>query len=420
MPVTKGYVAEGIDAMKLLLSAYACDPEQGSEPRIGWYFARSIARLGHEVWVVTHPRSEAAVTRALRDEPIPNLHIHFVPEPTVARRVPESSWMLLYVLWQRAAYRAAQALDKRIDFDVVHHVTWGSLQGGSALWRLGKPFIFGPVGGGQVAPRAFQRYFGPQWRREAMRSFVATYLLPYLPTVRNPVRHASLVLAANRETMAVVRRLGARRVELGLDVALPDEFIPQQYPKRKGNHEMTVVWVGRLLTRKALTLALEAIREVPQELPIRFRIVGGEVLGGEARKVMQQRELCGRVEHVGQVDWLEVKQIMCAGDAFLFTSLRDTTGAQILEAMGCGMPIIALDHQGARDMVQDRWGIRVPVQEPKDTVRCLANAVAKLYQEPELRESMGRHAWEAAKTHTWSRRALEMQRYYHEVVADSA
>ena len=60
----------------------------------------------------------------------------------------------------------------KVEFDIVHHVTWGSLHIGSQLWRLGKPFVFGPVGGGQVAPRGFSRYLRGGRTVEFIRSFV--------------------------------------------------------------------------------------------------------------------------------------------------------------------------------------------------------------------------------------------------------
>lgn len=39
--------------MKLLLSAYACELNTGSEPGVGWHWAAEVTRLGHEVWVLT-------------------------------------------------------------------------------------------------------------------------------------------------------------------------------------------------------------------------------------------------------------------------------------------------------------------------------------------------------------------------------
>ena len=208
--------------MKILLSAYSCDPELGTEERSGWYLATNLARLGHQVWVLTHPRGEPSVRRALENIETPNLTIIFVDQPPLADRLitGHSDWVFLYLIWQRHAYKVARKLDLEIDFDVVHHITWGSLKGGSLMWRLGKPFLFGPLGGCQVAPAEFRQYFKEHWRRESMRGFVTAKLLPYIPLTYEAVRKADLVLTTNQDTTAMARRLGARKVEYFLDSGL--------------------------------------------------------------------------------------------------------------------------------------------------------------------------------------------------------
>ena len=47
--------------MKILMSAYACEPNKGSEPGIGWQWAMETARLGHEVWVLTRANNRSAI-----------------------------------------------------------------------------------------------------------------------------------------------------------------------------------------------------------------------------------------------------------------------------------------------------------------------------------------------------------------------
>ena len=47
--------------MKVLLSAYACEPNKGSEPGVGWNWAIEIARLGHKVWVLTRANNQPSI-----------------------------------------------------------------------------------------------------------------------------------------------------------------------------------------------------------------------------------------------------------------------------------------------------------------------------------------------------------------------
>lgn len=403
--------------MKILLSAYGCDPKNGSEQRVGWNVAQALAERGHEVWVLTEPRGVGPAAEAIRQgETHPNLHLHFIGHTAIGRRLPASSWMLRYLAWQQAAYHAALVLSEGIDFDVVHHLTWSSLQGGSRLWRLDKPFVFGPVGGAQVAPGGFRRYFGARWWREEIRTMVARHALRLLPTVRGAAKQADVVLAANIETYEATRALGAR-VELCHEVALPDDYLSDEYPVRQSGETLEVVWIGRLMARKALRLAVEAISEVPDNVPVHLTIVGGEQLDPETTALIAERNLGSRVTHRGQVPWTEVRDILFSRDVMLFTSLRDTNGMQLLEAMGAGLPIVGLDHQGVGTLVTDSCGLRVPVSTPERVAKGLAQALVRLQEDPDLRQELGRGSWKEAHRHTWSARLDEFEQHYASVVS---
>jgi len=148
--------------------------------------------------------------------------------------------------------------------------------------------------------------------------------------------------------------------------------------------------------------------------PNRLTIVGDGPLARELPGWLKDLGLEDRVDWWGQVPWLEVKRAYMENDVLLFTSLRDTSGAQFLEAMAHGMPVIALDHHGAHDWIPDNAGIKVPVTNPKETVAGLAAAIDRLWREPELREQMGNAAYEYAKKQTWENRVREIAGLYEQ------
>ena len=159
-------------------------------------------------------------------------------------------------------------------------------------------------------------------------------------------------------------------------------------------------------------MALEALAS--SNTPNKLTIVGDGPLARELPGWLKNLGLEHRVDWWGQVPWLEVKRAYMENDVLLFTSLRDTSGAQFLEAMAHGMPVIALDHHGAHDWIPDNAGIKVPVTNPKETVAGLAAAIDRLWREPELREQMGNAAYEYAKKQTWENRVREIAGLYEQ------
>ena len=70
--------------MKILLSAYACEPRKGSEPGVGWSAALLLSDE-HDVWVLTRANNRAAIERELGRCPLPRLHFVYYDLPSWAR-----------------------------------------------------------------------------------------------------------------------------------------------------------------------------------------------------------------------------------------------------------------------------------------------------------------------------------------------
>ncbi|MGB7442806.1 MAG: glycosyltransferase [Coleofasciculaceae cyanobacterium] len=404
--------------MRVLLSAYECEPNRGREQGRGWNCALQMARLGHEVWVLTPLRNQEMIEPVLTLESLPNLRFVYVKDSVLIRRYikDKKGTILRYFLWQQQACKVALELDKEHNFDIVHHVTMGSLTGGSWLWRINKPFVFGPAGGGQVAPPAFKKYFLKGWKTEAIRSFIVKQLIPLNPFLVGTFSKTDLVLAANRDTVKLSQQLGTRRAELFFDAGLPEEYFPQQPPLRESTSpELRLLWVARMFPRKALLLALEGLGQVNRQVPFRLSIVGGGTQEASLPGWIKEFGLEGKVDFLGFLSWEEVKHQYLNNDVLLFTSLRDTGGAQLLEAMAQALPIITLNHHGAGDHVPEKAGIKLPVNQPQETVEALAKAVEYMHKNPEERLLMGKVGYEYAKTQTWTNKVQKISQLYEEV-----
>lgn len=406
--------------MRVLISAYACEPGAGSEGGHGWNYSSELAKVGHEVDAIIPTKWSAAVRGELACAPVENLVFHYVRERDWPMRL---GWTLgsavRYFLWQWDASTMARELEATHNFDVIHHVSYGTLLGGSFMWRLGKPFVFGPAGGGQTAPRAFLAYFGSFRRSEVLRTIVTKYLWRLDWPAIKTMRSASVVLASNRETARLAKRMGARRVESMLDVYLPDHLVPPTPVLRTPREPVRLLWVGRLLARKGQRLTVEALNLVPDSVPVELEIIGDGPVEGEFRHWLAEAVLVHPVKLRGRVPSSEVHRAYDSADLFIFTSLRDTVGIQLLEAMAHALPIITLDHQGAAELVPDEAGTKVPVTSRSQTRQGIADAIVKLAGSVDLRATMGAAAYRRALAFTLSRRIRDVEAIYVSVARDS-
>jgi glycosyltransferase involved in cell wall biosynthesis len=403
--------------MKLLVSAYACAPNRGSEPGFGWNWTLELAKLGHHIWCFTTPKGRAEILKEMQSHHDLKVSFIFVDVPAWLNYLYRFQPFVYvhYIVWQRMACRLAIKVDKKEDFDAILHCTLGSLQLGSAMWRLKKPLIFGPVGGGNFPPKAFRKYFFSYWKQEVVRRYTSNFLIAFNPDTKKAVRNSKLILSTNRETFEMAQRMGACRVENFLDSGLPENFFPKKIPDRKKNTTMKILWVGRIFARKGLPVVLEALSKVNPNVPFRLTILGDGNLGHLVPNWVKEFGLQEKVDWRGQVLWEEVKKAYLEHDLFMFCSLRDSFGMQFLEAMAYGLPIITLNHQGAGDNIPDTVGIKVQVTDPDETTSRLAQAVEFLFENPEQRDLMGKIGSEFARTHVWRLKAQRMADYFEQL-----
>jgi len=402
--------------MKLLLSSYACLPNSGSEPGIGWNWATHLADRGIDVTVLTRAESRPEIEAYQAKHPNPNLKFAYVRVPGKMIR-PATG--LHYAMWQWRAVKTAREMHRKNPFQLMHHVTYSSIHVPTQLWRLNIPSIFGPIGGGQTTPQSMLRYFGASKRSEVLRTLL-TRSLRFSPFHRHWMSKMTVIFAVNRDTFNLVKVMGRPDVRMQFDNGVPKDYLVQE-PKiyDAGQRTTRFLWVGRMLPRKALPLALDALSETKGESTL--TIVGN----GQSREVVDgmiaERGLNGRVHWAGRrLTVEEVRTTYLEHDALLFTSVRETSGLQLIEAMALGLPVICLDLHGASDVVPDNAGFKIPVTTPTEVAKGLATAMDRFAKVScEEKTAMSVASLRFARNNTWSVRAEQAEKLYLEILAHS-
>jgi glycosyltransferase involved in cell wall biosynthesis len=225
-----------------------------------------------------------------------------------------------------------------------------------------------------------------------------------------------------REAHAVVtmsRASQSRLIELGLaatathvipyGVDVPD--VPAQHPARAG---LRLLAVGRMVPKKAPIMLLEAFRRATSLIgELRLDHVGAGPLLPAAAQFVAATELESLVRLHGGQDNSTVQRLMRDADVFVQHSMTDPeTGDEeglpvsILEAMAMGLPVVATDHAGISEAVED--GVNGFLVAEGDT-RSMAARIEQLARDPELRRSMGQAGWTRAREHfQWARERREL------------
>ncbi len=400
--------------MKVLLSCYSCDPRHGSEPGVGWNWAVEIAKRGHQVHVITRAEHEAAISAAT-DRPA-NLHFHFhetIWPMRAMTELPGGIYPHIYA-WQWTAATLARHLHAEIGFDLVHHVTYATARFPSYMGRLGIPFIIGPVGGGEQAPRALRRGL-PWFARlfETLRS-LANQLMRLDPLVRATLRAADRIYVKTEDTRACLPHFArdkcSRASEIGIDLEPGPSVTETTVPAAP-----RFLFLGRFIHVKGMHIGLLAFRHILDRLPdARLSMVGR----GPARQGWTNRaRALGIDSQIDWVDWVEKREVPAIyrrHHAFLFPGLHDSGATVSYEACAHACPIICLKLGGPGEHVTNDFGRVIDVDSATEeaAARRMAEAACELYQNPDLRDRLIANAREWIEQRSW---ADTVARVYDEV-----
>src|SRR5262249_7141407 len=201
----------------VLLSAFACEPNRGSELGVGWNWALSLAQTGHQVVVLTRSVSRPAIEEEMKSaSPSPKLRFEYFDVPQPLRWQTRGPLHLHVVLWQWLAAGFAKKLHQRERFDCVHHVTFAGLRSPVFMGQLGIPFILGPVGGGERAPWRLRRGYSVSGLiHDAVRD-VANLLIRFTPFMGTMFASAERIYVTSHETLKVMPRRFRDKVRIEL------------------------------------------------------------------------------------------------------------------------------------------------------------------------------------------------------------
>ncbi len=408
--------SDGSQHLKILISAYACRPNMGSEPGVGWNTVVELAKY-HQVWVLTREDNRAAIAAELEQNPIPGLQfIYCEPPRWICWWKPTQ--LPHYYFWQLSAYLKARELNSEIGFDIAHHVTYVRYSTPSFLCLLPVPLIWGPVGGGESAPPAFWKDFS--WRGkvyEILRG-LAHRIGEIDPFTRLTARRSILVRATTEDTAKRLYQMQAVNVEVFSESGISNEeiehlahcAIPKSSPVR-------FISMARLLHWKGLHLGVRAFAMADLPDDTEYWILGEGPEKDRLQTLAAELNVAQRVKFWGRLSREETLSKLSECHVLLHPSLHDSGGWVCLEAMAAGRPVICLDLGGPAVQVTEEAGIKITAQNPEQTVSSLAEAISCLAKDSELRSRLGKAGQKRVRENfSWEKKGRDLVKLYETIL----
>ena len=234
------------------------------------------------------------------------------------------------------------------------------------------------------------------------------------PVLRRIHRRVAVSVAVSEAAASFLRRAIAGPVQIvpnGVDVG---RFAHPGPPAEGLPAGRRVLWVNRLDPQKGFPVMVRAFAELARDRADVHLVVAGD--GRDAGALDRlPAEAAGRVVRLGTVPHDQLPRYHAAADVFAAAAIgQESFGIVLVEAMAAGLPVVATDIEGYREVVRDGVeGLLVPPRDPSG----LAAALGKVLDEPDLARELAAAGRERARGFAWDAVVPRLEAVYGGAVA---
>jgi teichuronic acid biosynthesis glycosyltransferase TuaC len=344
------------------LAAYAPGVAQGLQVAV-------MAPIPLPIWPLSkHPRTRRLleVPKAIERHGLQIYHPRFSYLPAIG-------WRWTPQAMAGAVLRALQVLQTQgyaPDVIDAHYFYPDGVAAMQVAQVLGKPFM--------CTARGSDITFWPKLPKARHAIMQVGQSAQALGAVSLSLKHEMVALGMEAAKIQVLRN--------GVDLA---HFCPRDRlaaRARFGVEGPVLVSVGALIPRKAHDITLRVVEKLPE---VRLLIAGEGPERGKLEAMIKDLGLASRVRLLGALSHTELPELYAAADISILSSKREGLANVLLEAIACGVPVIATAVDGALEVLDDpACGRLVPVGDP----HALQTAIAQMLANPLDREAVQRSA----------------------------
>ena len=413
---------------KILVLAYAISPFRGSEYSVAWNYVINMSKE-YELVVLygvsgNHLGEIDELEKYIKINPIKNVRfIPIIPNNKTEklnnlnkRGIFVYTFYFAFNNWHKQVYRAANELIGKEHFDLLHYLTPIGYREPGYLWKLGLPYIWGPIGGTQSVPIELMTALSSIGKLKLGFRKLANYLqLRYKPELRKAIKNADVIIASTTFDQNNFKRIYRRETyylpENGILGSITQEPVFVEKEKK-----LNLIWVGRIDGAKALVLLLEALRKMKYANKVNLNVVGSGPLKDEMMSFAINHGIDNFITWHDTVPREKVFELFSKSHLHIITSLTEANTTVIWEAMASGIPTISLDHCGMHDTICEKCGIKIPIKSYNQVTEDLAISIDNLIMNPKKIKALSQGVIECAQKYTWDNRVEYFETMYEKAI----
>lgn len=406
--------------MNILINAYACAPNWGSEQGMAWHWITELAKM-HNLYVITEGEwkkeiEEAVALLDVKD----NIHFYYNPVSDKIRSMcwNQGDWRFYwyYRKWQKKTLTIARQICSEHRIDIIHQLNMIGFREPGYLWNIyDTHYIWGPVGGMEIVPLSYLSGMPLSKKTKYIVKNMLNHLqIRYSTRVCKAIHRADIVIAATQGTYnSFVKLHHIKPVymnEAGCTI------LEQHTAHNFNKDQLDILWVGRFLDTKKLDIAIRTIAKV-KDLPVFLHIVGN---GSDTENAMYQQMadkmgISNNIKWYGKLANKKVQEMMNQMDLFLFTSVLEGTPHVVLEAITNCLPILCIDTCGQGQLVNEAIGWKVPLTNPQQNSTDFAAILRHIIINRDEIKQKSDNCKQRQRELSWENKLVTMNKIYQQL-----
>jgi glycosyltransferase involved in cell wall biosynthesis len=402
-------------ALRICIVAENASFRFGGEASLPLHYFSRLRERQIECWLIIHGRTRPELEALFPNE---QSRIQYIPDrwyhkllwklsQPLPRRVSEATFGTLMVLINQLIQRSmVKQLIREAGINLVHQPIPVSPKAPSFIYGLGVPVVIGPMNGGMDYPAAFR---GAESLFTRVTVAIGRSSANLINSLIPGKRDAALLLVANQRTRAALPTPTIGKVieipENGVDLSIWKVADAPAVPTTP-----RFLFVGRLVDWKRLDFVLQALAKIPGA---HLEVIGDGPMRGPWTELAANIGIADRVHWLGWLPQPECAERLHGSVALLLPSIYECGGAVVLEAMACGIPVVATAWGGPADYLNPSCGILVDPSNPQVILDGFARAMQTLLADSALCTQLGAAGRQRVETYfDWNEKIDQMLKIY--------
>ena len=407
--------------LSILINAYACSPNMGSEPGMAWNWCINLAKHC-ELHIITEGEFRDKIETILPTLPQgKNMHFYYNPVSDEIRKMcwNQGDWRFYkyYKEWQWKTYLMAKDICQHRHIDILHQLNMIGFREPGYLWKIPNiPFAWGPIGGLKQFPTAYLEGCGLKMKLfNHIKNIINIAQIKYDKRVNKAFNRADLLISSIPDSYKAIKKYKHLESTIIPETGCFD--IQENIVKNFKDECLHIMWVGKFDFRKQLPLALHILKATHNHsFHLDIYGSGNEIQVLEAHNLAKKLGLEQFVTWYGNQPNNIVIEAMKKAHIFLFTSINEDTSTVVLEAVSNQLPVVCFDTCGMGYVINEKVGRKIILSNPKQSINDFAKVLNELENDRNLLTEMAKNCKERQLELSWSRKAQQMIELYKQAI----